>query len=145
MISPVASRRCQFPSRFSAGNSRWNCFPRLFESRRVAPAIRPARIVTLKPEGAIKCAVPVALNAGINGFSAGVLWMWILTLHRSGTGFAMEPVRVCIGAGGYLHESKHFCNRAASNKDAFSAAPKKVTNSSVRFLLFTDEETERDH
>ena len=32
----------------------------------------PPKIVTLKPDGTIKCAVPVLLNAAVRGLSAGV-------------------------------------------------------------------------
>ena len=50
-------------------------------------------------------------------------YVWIVDLHRSGVGFAIERVRVCIGAVRYLHESRHFCNGAASKKGIFLAAP----------------------
>lgn len=49
--------------------------------------------------------------------------VWIVDLHRSNIGFAMERVRVCIGAMRYLHESSNFCNGAASKTDTFLAAP----------------------
>jgi hypothetical protein len=62
------------------------------------------------------------MNRKYRGKKASV-HLWIVDLHESDIGFASERLRVCIGAVCYLHESRHFCNGAASKTDIFLAAP----------------------
>src|SRR5579884_1959615 len=50
-------------------------------------AMMPARIVTLKPDGAIRWAVPVALNAGIRDASADVCRLRRMAMSRAASGW----------------------------------------------------------
>src|SRR5579872_1726420 len=72
MTRAVTIQRLPFLPSFCAGNIRPLDTFRVLYSHLVLARTRPARMVTLKPEGTIRWIVPVCENEGTNGLRAGV-------------------------------------------------------------------------